>query len=69
MGKSEEVTKSAGEGWTAENDGEYLTIAIKLSNDAGLSGSGKNQMIAKTGGNIGIGGGVIMGLNVYRKNK
>jgi hypothetical protein len=58
----------SGVGYTAENDGEHLTIVIDLNNDGGISSSGKSQIIATSGGNIDAGDdGVKLGLNVYRK--
>lgn len=42
-------------------------IEVDLSQDLGVSGSGKNILIAKTGSNIPIGmGGVKINLNVYK---
>lgn len=47
--------------------GNTLTIVVDLAEDQGISKSGKSQIIATTSGNAAIGGGVIIGLNVYRK--
>jgi hypothetical protein len=58
-----------GNGWKAEIKGTTLTITVDLKNEAGESGSGKSAMIAKTGGNVDIGDGTMMGLSVYRKIK
>jgi len=63
----EEVKKVEGTGFTLVNDGKKLIIEVDLTNDAGMSGSGKNLMIATSGGNVDVGDGVKMGLNVYRK--
>jgi hypothetical protein len=51
--------------------GNVLTITVDLSKEAGLSTSGKNVLIAKTGGNIDVpnppgGKEIKIGLNVYR---
>jgi hypothetical protein len=48
-------------------EGSTLTIVIDLSNDAGPSKSGKSLVIATTSGNVDIGNGVKLGLNVYSK--
>lgn len=48
-------------------DKNILTITIDLSERQGLSGSGKNEIIATTGGNIDVGGGIKLGLNCYVK--
>lgn len=52
-------------------NGNSLTIKVDLTMSFGLSGSGKSIIIASTGGNIVIPGsnGVMLGLNVYSKNK
>lgn len=49
-------------------DGNKLTITIDLSKTFGISGSGKSQIIASTGGNVSVPGNesVKIGLNVYR---
>lgn len=48
--------------------GNVLTITIDLSKSSGLSKSGKNTIIASTGGNIDVPGkaGVKLGLNCYK---
>jgi len=49
-------------------EGTILTIKVDLSKDFGLSGSGKNIIIASTEGNVGLGNrDEKIGLNVYRK--
>lgn len=61
------MAKIAGLGFTAEVKGDKLVIEVDLKSELGDSGSGKNTMIAKTGANMPLGGGVSMGLNVYKK--
>lgn len=52
---------------SVSKDKKTLTLVIDLTHDAGKSGSGKNSMVAKTGGNIPfVEAGVILGLNCYR---
>ena len=48
--------------------GTILTIVVDLSQVQGLSASGKNTIIATSGGNQSIEGtdGVRLGLNVYK---
>jgi hypothetical protein len=49
-------------------EGTILTIKVDLSKDFGLSGSGKNIIIASTEGNVGLTNrDEKIGLNVYRK--
>lgn len=49
-------------------EGTILTIKVDLSKDFGLSGSGKNIIIASTEGNVGLANrDEKIGLNVYRK--
>ena len=46
-----------------------LVLEIDLKQELGLSASGKNMMIAKTGGNKSVptpAGQVVIGLNVYK---
>lgn len=51
-------------------DGDKLLVEVDLSQDFGLSGSGKSIVIASTEGNKPVGkGGIKIGLNVYRPNK
>jgi len=49
-------------------DGNKLTITVDLSKQFGVSGSGKSQIIASTGGNVSVPGNeaVKIGLNIYR---
>ena len=51
-------------------NGNVLTITVDLSQNQGKSASGKNTIIASTGGNIEIpnGNGAKLGLNIYRKD-
>jgi len=46
--------------------GKLLTVSVDLSKQSGDSSTGKSVMIASTGGNVPIEGGLRMGLNVYR---
>ncbi len=48
--------------------GNKMTIVVDLSKTVGPSKSGKTTIVATTSGNAAIEGGVIIGLNVYRKN-
>jgi hypothetical protein len=52
-------------------EGSILVIEIDLSQSLGLSASGKSEIIASTGGNVGVPGQeeVKIGLNVYRPRK
>lgn len=51
-------------------DGDKLLVEVDLSQDFGLSGSGKSIAIASTEGNKPVGKGDIkIGLNIYRPNK
>ena len=49
-------------------EGKTLTITVDLSKELGLSKSGKNVLIASTGGNKDVPGlpGMKLGLNIYR---
>lgn len=47
-------------------DGDKLTITVDLSKNMGRSKSGKSILIASSTGNMGIGDGVVLGLNVYK---
>lgn len=49
-----------------KTEGNVLTIKIDLSKNFGLSGSGKTTIIASSKGNVDIGNGVKMGLNIYK---
>ena len=48
-------------------DGTKLTIIVDLSKTQGASKSGKSVIIATTGGNQPVMPGVMMGLNIYKK--
>lgn len=50
-------------------DGKVLTLTVDLSQEFGLSSSGKSLIIASTEGNIAVPGKeeVKIGLNIYRK--
>ena len=50
-------------------DGKILTIKVDLSKTFGPSKSGKTIIIASTEGNQPLQNGVVMGLNVYKKQK
>jgi len=50
-------------------DGKILTIKVDLSKTFGPSKSGKTVIIASTEGNQPLQNGVVMGLNVYKKQK
>jgi hypothetical protein len=52
-------------------EGTTLLIAIDLSHTLGLSSTGKSEIVATTGGNVGVPGReeVKVGLNVYRPRK
>ena len=63
-----ETIKTSGPGWTTENDGDFLIIAVDLKSNLGLTGSGKNLAVAKCeGGKACVGHDMVMGLNVYTK--
>jgi hypothetical protein len=49
-------------------DGQQLVIVVDLSQEVGVSASGKSLIIATTGGNVGVPGceDIKVGLNVYR---
>ena len=52
--------------------GDQLVITISLTENLGLSKSGKNTLIATTGGNVRVAtpkGDVNVGLNVYQSVK
>lgn len=52
-----------------EVKGKILTITVDLSQSQGDSKTGKTEIIATTSGNVTIdgAGGVVMGLNIYKK--
>lgn len=47
--------------------GNELTIKVDLSKNFGPSKSGKTIIIASSKGNIDVGNGVKLGLNLYKK--
>ena len=49
-------------------DGKTLTITVDLSKELGLSKSGKNMLVATSGGNQSVpdAPGLKLGLNIYR---
>lgn len=47
--------------------GNILTITVDLSERHGPSASGKTVIVATSGGNIPVGNGIFLGLNVYEK--
>ena len=49
----------------AKVEGDRLTIELDMSADLGKSASGKSLKVATTGGNVTIGDGLKLGLNVY----
>ncbi len=51
-----------------EVEGDHLIIRVDLSQELGVSSSGKSTIIATTGGNVEVPGweAVKVGLNVYR---
>lgn len=55
---------------TTSKDGKTLTIKVDLTQEIGLSTSGKNMKVASTGGNQIIPGkeqeGIKIGLNIYK---
>ena len=53
----------------AEIDGDVLTIRVKLTENLGRSKSGKSIMIGSTEGIADVGGGIKVGLNVFRLDK
>ena len=53
-------------GFTHTVEGDKLTIVVDLNSNLGPSKSGKSTSIATTSGNISIGDGVKLGLNVYK---
>jgi len=49
----------------AKVEGDRLTIELDLGADLGKSASGKSLKVATTGGNVSVGDGLKLGLNVY----
>lgn len=56
---------SIGQNIFAKTEDGKLLIEIDMGADLGKSSTGKSLKIASTGGNISIGEGLKMGLNVY----
>lgn len=54
-----------GENLKAEVKGNTLTLTIDLTKTLRKSKSGKNDLVATTGGNVAIGG-IKLGLNAYK---
>ena len=50
-----------------EKKGNSLVLTVDLSTKVGDSKSGKSVVIATTGGNVDVGDGIMVGLNVYKK--
>lgn len=50
-----------------EKKGNFLVLTVDLSTKVGDSKSGKSVVIATTGGNVDVGDGIMVGLNVYKK--
>jgi len=61
------MSKMTGKGFTAEIKGKKLMIEVDLDANQGLSGSGKNIIVATTSGNLDLENGMKMGLNVFKK--
>lgn len=60
--------KKVGKGIKLTRNGSKLTIEIDLNANHGMSKSGKSITVASTLGNVDVGNGCKMGLNVYRPN-
>ena len=67
----EREVSMSGENVSMRVDGSILVIEIDLSQTLGLSSTGKSEIVASTGGNVGVPGKpeVKVGLNVYRPRK
>ena len=52
--------------YTTSPDGKTLTIKVDLTKELGLSASKKSINLATTEGNVDIGGGVKLGVNVFK---
>ncbi len=63
------VTGSIGKNIKTTVEGNKLVIEVDLSKDFGPSASGKTIIVATSSGNTAVegGGGVVLGLNLYRK--
>ncbi len=64
-------TTQVGQNIEMSVEGNKLTLTIDLSQQFGISGSGKSTIIASTGGNVSVLGNesVKIGVNVYRPNR
>ncbi len=62
-------TMELGQNITATIEGDKLTLVIDLGTTIGVSRSGKSIVIATTSGNQMLPGGVVIGVNVYRKQQ
>jgi hypothetical protein len=60
------MKQNLGRNVEASIEGDKLTLVIDLAKSFGLSKSGKTTIIASTDGNKPVGG-VVLGLNAYRK--
>ncbi len=51
-------------------DGKEIVVRMKKDHDAGISASGKSQMVATTHGNVPVPGHLDLriGISLYRKN-
>lgn len=58
---------NVGKGITIEETEDLITITFRKDGDFGLSTSGKNTIVASTGGNIQLPSGVYIGVNAYRR--
>lgn len=56
---------SIGQNVFAKTEGSRLILEIDMGCDLGQSASGKSLKIASTGGNVSIGEGLKLGLNIY----
>jgi hypothetical protein len=67
----ESEVRMSGENVSMRLEGSILVIEVDLNQSLGLSASGKSEIIASTGGNVGGPGQpeVKVGLNVYRPRK
>ena len=53
-------------GYTVKQTGNKLVITVaNMTKDVGLSGSGKNNLIATTRGAVDLGAGVKLNMNIY----
>lgn len=67
MAKKASGAITLGKNIDGQMDGDILTLRIDLSKTNGDSSTGKNVIVATTGGNIEIGDtGIKLGLNAYK---